>query len=103
MSSGGLPYRSPSKHRRRVVVLPTTALGKWAIASAVASVVLLLSWTVAGRVGGIPGLALGLAGGVLALVAILRRGERALIVFAALLPFLNVLVFLLADLLTGHD
>jgi hypothetical protein len=85
------------------VVLPTTPLGKWAIGLAAASIVLLLGWTVLGRLGGVPGLALGLAGGVLALVAILRHGERALTVFAALLPFLNVLVFLLAELLIGHD
>jgi hypothetical protein len=56
-----------------------------------------------GRLGGIPGLALGLAGGVVGLVAIFRRGERAVTVFAALVPFLNAGVFLLAELLLGHD
>jgi hypothetical protein len=67
-----------------------------------ASVVLLFGWSLMGRLGGVPGLAFGLAGGVLALVAIFRRGERALTVFAALLPFLNVVIFLLAELLIGH-
>jgi hypothetical protein len=56
-----------------------------------------------GRLGGVPGLAFGLAGGVLAIVAIVRHGERGMTVFAALLPFLNVLVFLLAELLIGRD
>jgi len=84
------------------VVLPTTQLGKWAFGLAAVSVVLLFGWSLMGRLGGVPGLAFGLAGGVLALVAIFRRGERALTVFAALLPFLNVLIFLLAELLIGH-
>ena len=103
MPSGGLPYRLPTKKTRRFVVLPTTQLGKWAVGLAAAGVVLLMGWSLMGRVGGVPGLAFGLAGGVLAIVAVFQRGERALTVFAALLPFLNVLVFLLAELLIGHD
>ena len=102
MSSGGLPYRSPSKQGRRVVFLPTTPLGTWAIGLAAASVVLVFGWASLGRLVGVPALALGLAGGALALVAIIRHGERALTVFAALLPFLNVLFFVLAELLIGH-
>jgi hypothetical protein len=62
-----------------------------------------MSWSFLGRLGGIPAFALGLAGGVVALLAIFRRGERAVAVFAALVPFLNVVVFLLAELLVGHD
>jgi hypothetical protein len=46
-------------------------------------------------------LALGLAGGIVALLAISRRGERAVTVYAALLPCLNALVFLLGSLLLG--
>jgi hypothetical protein len=102
MSSEGLPYRLPTKKGRRLAVLPTTQLGKWAVGLAGASVVLLFGWSLVGRLGGVPGLAFGLAGGVLALVAIVRRGERALTVFAVLLPFLTVLVFLLAELLIPH-
>lgn len=45
----------------------------------------------------------GLAGGVLALVALTRRGERALAVFAAVLPLVLVVAFVLAELLVGHD
>jgi hypothetical protein len=68
-----------------------------------ASVVLLLGWSFMGRLGGFPALVLGLVGGVVALVAIFRRGERALTVFAALVPFVNVVVFLLAEFLVGHE
>jgi hypothetical protein len=102
MSSGGLPYRLPARKRRRVVVLPTTQLGWWAVGLAVASVVLLLSWSLMGRLGGVPGLALGFGGGVLALAAIFGNGERALTVFAALVPFLNALGFVLGSLLFGE-
>jgi hypothetical protein len=56
-----------------------------------------------GRLGGIPALALGFAGGVVGLVAIVRRGGRAVSVFAALVPFVNAVVFLLVEFLVGHD
>jgi len=38
-----------------------------------------------------------------ALVAIFRRGERAITVFAALVPLLLVVAFVLAELIVGHD
>jgi hypothetical protein len=101
MSSGGVPYRFPARKRRRFVVLPTTRLGTWAVVLAVVSVALLLSWSLMGRLGGVPGLGFGLAGGVAALVAIIQRGERALTVFAALVPFLNAVGFVLGSLLIG--
>jgi hypothetical protein len=47
--------------------------------------------------------ALGLAGGVCALVAIFRRGERAVAVFVAILPLVLAVTFVLAELLIGHD
>ena len=43
------------------------------------------------------------AGGVAALVAIRRRGERAIAVFVVLVPFLLAVLFVLAELLIGHD
>ena len=52
-----------------------------------------------GRLGGIP--RLGLAGGVLAQVSIFQRGERALTVFAALVPFFNAVGFVLGSLFIG--
>ena len=62
---------------------------------------LLLSWSLMGRLGGIPRLAFGLAGGVLAQVSIFQRGKRALTVFAALVPFFNAVGFVLGSLFIG--
>jgi hypothetical protein len=47
------------------------------------------------------GLVCGLAGGAAALAAISREGERAVLVFAALLPLLIAVAFLLAELAGG--
>lgn len=49
------------------------------------------------------GLLCGLAGGGFALVAILRHGGRAVLVFAALVPLLLVVGFVLAELIVGRD
>lgn len=103
MTSGGLSQRLPVKKPRRFAVLPHTRPGKWAVALAVASVVLMAGWRLMGPVGGFPALVCGLAGGVAALIAIFRNGERAVAVFAALVPFLNTIVFVLAEFLIGHD
>lgn len=83
---------------------PSTSLGRWALALALAGFVLMnFAWTLLGRLGGFPGLALALIGGVLALTAIVRRGERSLAVFAALVPFLAVVAFVVAELVVGHE
>ena len=102
MTSGDVPRPLPGK-RRRVALLPTTRLGKWAAGLAAASIVLNLGWRLMGPLGGFPSLVCGLAGGIVALVAILRRGERSIAAYAALVIFLNVVVFVLAELLVGHD
>ncbi|HSP72111.1 MAG TPA: hypothetical protein VLN26_07080 [Gaiellaceae bacterium] len=86
---------------RAPAILPTTRPGTWAAWLAVGYLVLMPAWSV------LPGgaalaFASGLAGGVLALVAILRRGERALTVFAAVLPLAFVVLFVAAELLIGH-
>jgi hypothetical protein len=84
-------------------ILPTTALGRRAVWLAVASVVLTLLWSVLAAGAALSFLS-GLAGSVAALVAIVRRGDRALTVYAAaLLPGVLVVVFVLAELLVGHD
>lgn len=88
--------------KRRFPILPTTRLGRWAVRLAVATVVLNFSWRLMGPLGGAPALAAGLVGGSIALIAVLRRGERALTVFAAILPLVLVLAFVLAELLLGH-
>jgi hypothetical protein len=103
MALRGQPGRLVAPEGRSVALWPTTRLGEWALALSLASVVLVSGWRFVGRLGGAPGLALGLAGGAVALVAIVSRGERALGVFAALVPFLNAGVFLVGELLVGHD
>ena len=84
-------------------LLPTTRLGRWAVGLAVANVVLVLGWRLMGPLGAFPGLVCGLAGGTVAFVAILRRGERAVAVFAAIAPLVLVVLFVFAELLIGHD
>lgn len=103
MASGAVHQGQPVKKGRRMTILPTTPLGSWSLRLAVAAVVLVLGWRLMGPLGAAPGFALGLAGGVAALVAVLRRGERAITVFAALLPLAFVIAFLLAELIVGHD
>jgi len=82
---------------------PTTRLGRWAVGLAAANVLLMFGWRLMGPLGGFPGLACGLVGGALALVAVSRRGERALTVYAAILPLVFVVLFVLGELLIGHD
>ena len=95
-------HRLDSDGRHRLAVLPTTRLGAWAVGLAAASFILQSAWTLMGPVGGFPGLVAALIGGIAALVAILRRSERAISVFIALVPFVGVVVFVLAEFL-GHD
>jgi len=103
MAGGGRSQRPPVGVRRRFTVMPATRLGSWAVRLAAANVVLVLAWRITGQLGAFPGFACGFLGGVVALVAIARRGERALAVFAAVLPFVFVVTFVLAELLIGHD
>ena len=70
---------------------------------AAASFVLVLAWSVMGPAGAAPGFAFALGGGVVVLVAIFRRGEWAITVFAAVVPFVFVVGFVLAELIIGHD
>ena len=103
MTVGRVHHRLPVKRERRFVILPTTRLGKWAVGLAAANVLLMFGWRLMGPLGGFPGLACGLVGGIVALVAIARRGERAIAVFAATVPAVLVVLFVLGELLIGHD
>ena len=94
-------------HRRHVgrsdrALMPTTRLGRRAVGLAIASVITMFAWRALGPLGGFPSLVLGVAGGIVALVAILRRGERSVAAFAALLPLAGAVVFVLGELLVGH-
>jgi len=86
----------------RLKLWPATRLGKWAVGLGVAFFVFMLGWSVVPG-GAFIGLACAVAGGIVALVAILRHGERAIAVLAMLVPFLLAVVFVLAELLIGHD
>ena len=68
----------------------------------VAYPLLVLAWRILPG-GALLGFASGIAGGVVALVAIVRRGERAPLVVAAVAPLVLVAAFVLAELLVGHD
>ncbi len=102
MTSGRISHRLPAMGRPRQL-WPTTRAGRRATALAAASVFTMFAWRLMGPLGGFPSLVLGLAGGIFAVVAIVRRHERALAVFVALLPFAGAVVFVLAELLVGHD
>jgi hypothetical protein len=92
--------RSPVKHRRRTI-LPTTNLGRWAVGLATAFFPLVFAAAVVPRVAAL-GFICGLTGGVAALIAIVRDRERAVIVFAALVPLAIAVAFVLAELISGN-
>jgi len=92
---------SVTLHAHRVTILPATRLGWWSVALMVAHVVLVLAWSVLPGGAGL-GFACGVAGGSTALVAVRRRGERAILVYAAIVPLALVVLFVLAELLIGH-
>jgi hypothetical protein len=102
MSSGGIIYQAPRKKGRRFVVGPMTRLGKWAvglvaatIVVAVAAVTVVPGDSLAAWVVTFSGLVLFVAGGAVSFAAIVRRGERALSVYAAALVLVAGVLFLL--------
>ena len=101
MTTAGSTHGLPTRHRRPF--WPTTRLGRWAVAFAIGNVLLMPSWRLLGSLGGFPGLAAGAIGGVLALVAITHRRERATSVMLAVVPLVLVVLFVLAELLVGHS
>lgn len=96
----GAEHPAPAGRPRRVTILPTTDLGRWAVWLAAAFFVLVVAASVVPR-GAAIGFACGLAGGVAALVAVMRDRERAVTVVAALVPLLIAVGFTLAELITG--
>jgi hypothetical protein len=89
-------------HAHSVSVKPTTGLGRVALVLALGFFVFNILWRF------LPGgaslaLLCGVAGGVAGLVAVFRRGERGLAVYATFFPLLAVVGFLLAELLIGHE
>ena len=101
MSVGVQHPGSPVEHRRAITVLPTTNLGWWATGLAAAFLPLVFAAAVAPG-GAALGLVCGLAGGFAALKAIVSDRERAVTVFAALMPLVIAVAFVLAELITGN-
>jgi len=101
MDTRGMRALRPAKRADRITVLPTTVLGWRAVGLAVSAVILVLAWTIV-PLGAAFGFACGLAGGVAALVAVVRRDERALTVFVAVLPLVFVVAFVVAELVFPH-
>jgi hypothetical protein len=94
----------------RSVVWPASRLGKWAAGTASASMAGLWvgtvvperdGWSVIGMAGTAGGLALGLGSGLMALVAIRSRGDVAIGVFAAFMPFAAALYLIRRSLVTS--
>jgi hypothetical protein len=80
---------------------PGTRLGWWAVGLAAASIVLNFAWRILPG-GAMLGFICGLAGGVLALIAVIRWQERSWLVFLSILPLFGVLFFLLGEFLFPH-
>ena len=89
-------------HAHAFRVRPTTTLGRRATIVALGYVVFMPLWSF------LPGGAAlaflcGVAGGLIAIAAVWRRGERGLLVYAAIVPLVLVVGFVLAELLIGHE
>jgi len=110
-------------HKARFHLLPTTRLGWWAVRLAVAFAALFVVgmslagagqkiggegvfdnlWlTVPLAVVGMTALLAGVLAGVTAAFAIVRRGERSVLVFLPLIPALLVALFVLGEITTPH-
>jgi hypothetical protein len=99
MSVESEPRASPVQHRR-IPVLPTTPLGRWAAGLACVFFPLVFAAALVPRAAA-AGFVCGLAGGVTALVAVVRDRERAVTVFAALVPLAIAFAFGLAQLIAS--
>lgn len=86
--------------RLRFTTLPRTDLGRWAIGLTAAFFPLVFAAAVVPR-GAAIGFFCGLAGGGAALIAIVRDRERAVTVFAALMPLVVGIAFVVAELIGG--
>jgi hypothetical protein len=80
---------------------PSTRPGWWAVGLAAASIVLNLAWSILPG-GAVLGFICGFVGGVLALIALIRRQEHSWLVFLSILPMLSVLFFILGEILIPH-
>jgi hypothetical protein len=84
-------------------LLPTTRLGRWALALAVAGLLLTTFMWPLLPLGAFPGLICSLVGGGLALRAIFRHAgrDRSFAVIAAVVPFANAVVLVIGEVVVG--
>ena len=85
----------------RFFQVPHAKLGWWAIGLAIASFLLSFAWMF------LPGGAMlsflcGLAGGIIALIAVIREHERSWMVWLSILPMFGVVVFILGEIFVPH-
>ena len=106
-------HTPPTPLWRRVLSSPKTRLGWWSVGLGAVSMVLLIfgydvfevlaasvPWEgVVITFLGITMLLCGLAGGVVGLIALLRRHERSALVWLAMVPGLAALIFLIGEFL----
>ena len=93
--------QSPVKRRPRMTVVPTTALGWWAVGLSAAFFPFVFAAALVPSAAAL-GFVCGLAGGVAAAVSIIRDRERAVTVIAAAVPLVIAVAFLLAELISGN-
>ena len=101
-------YPVPVREWHGVPVAPTTRLGRWAVLLAVVSAIgwlvalpalvvdptadVFVPWGILLLVGLIPGFVCGIAASILAFLAMVRRGERAVSVYLGYVPVACILL-----------
>ena len=91
---------SPADARPRITILPTTAPGWWAVGLTAAFFPLVFAAGVVPGAAAI-GFICGIAGGAAAVTSIFGKRERAVTVFAAVVPLVIAVAFVLAELAGG--
>jgi len=89
----------PTKRAPRLRILPGSNLGWWAMGCAASGIALTFAWPFM-PFGAWPGFMFQIAGGVLALAAIIRKRDRAVTVIVSVLPMLFVIWFIAVELLS---
>lgn len=82
--------------------VPVTRLARWGLGLGALGFLLMPAWMLFGPLGAFPQFTLMLAGGACSLVAIIRRGERAILAFAGLAPLTLVIVFVIGEFAAPH-
>ena len=84
-----------------VLPRPHSPEGRWAVGLALVSVITSFMWRILPG-GGWTFLITGFCGGILALLAIIRKRERNWLVYLAVLPLVQALIFFVGELFIPH-